>query len=287
MSRLILGVDAGNYASKVAGPYGVLTGRSSMCEWFEKDFDEDYGMGDDMEFEINGRKGFMGTLASYEDQFGGGSLYGGTKAHDDVQVRVLLSVYRYMRDNCPGVSNVSLVAGQPVNSHKESEKKKIIKMLKGHHDFVVNGEGVSFTIDDVAIVAEGSGAFWSNPQMGQQRIIDVGSGTVNCVTIIDKRQNNNASGTFNYGMETINKNTGIGGIARGIINSATELRWERSDNVTICGAAANELLPYIAKHFEGVETVLPRLHVFDGVKILGPEFANAVGFYDMARNAFK
>lgn len=285
--KLLLGVDAGNYACKVAGGYGVMTGRSSMCEWFERDFDEDYGMGDDFEFVIHGRKGWMGTIASYEDQFGGGSIYGDTKAHEDTQIRVLLSIYRYIRDKCPGASVVSLVTGQPVKSHKDSEKAKIIAMLKGTHDITVNDERVRFTIDNVAIVAEGSGAFWSNPRMGKRRIIDVGSGTVNCVTIIDKRQNNNASGTFNYGMETINKNTGLGGIARGIIRSVTELRWERSDSVSICGAAANELLPYIAQYFVNAETVTPKIQVFDGVQILEPVYANAAGFYEMARTAFK
>lgn len=288
--HIILGVDAGNHDCKVAGPYGVMTGDSTICEWFERDFDEEYGMGDDFEFEIDGRKGFMGTIASYEDQFGGGSFFGDTKANDDTKMRVLLSVHRYIRDHCRGVERVSIVTGQPVKMHKNKEKQKIIDMLVGPHAFMVNGERVQFEIENAAVVAEGSGAYFSESGSrsgkGTYRIIDIGSGTLNCVTVKDGKQNNNASGTFNFGMSTIREGTGISGIARGVTTSATELRWEREDLVLVCGGAANELLPYIKEHFTRARTVTPTLMQGNGLQILDPVYANAVGFYQMANRAF-
>lgn len=290
IEKLVLGVDAGNHECKVAGPYGVKKGNSTICEWFERDFDDEYGKGDDFEFFIKGRKGYMGTIASYEDQFGGGSLYGDTKANDDTGIRVLLSVHRYIRDNCPGVSRVSLVTGQPVKMHKAKEKQKIIDMLVGSHDFIANGERVQFTIENAAVVAEGSGAYFaesgSRSGKGTYRIIDIGSGTLNCVTVKDGKQNNNESGTFNFGMETIKSGTDISAIARGINTSASELRWKREDNVIVCGGAASELLPYIQKHFTRARTVSPTLIQGKGLQILNSVYANAVGFYNMANRAF-
>lgn len=288
IKKLVLGVDAGNHDCKVAGPYGVKTGNSTICEWFERDFDEEYGMGDDFEFVIKGRKGWMGTVASYEDQFEGGSLYGDTKANSDTQIRVLLTVYRYIRDYCPGVNRIALVTGQPVKMHKPKEKQKIIDMLVGPHDFIANGERVQFTIENAAVVAEGSGAYFAENHSGRGivRIADIGSGTLNCVTIKDGKQNNNGSGTFNFGMETIKSGTDISGIARGVTTSATKLRWEREDNVLVCGGAANELLPYIKQHFSKARTVSPMLQLDNSMQILDPVYANAVGFYEMASRAF-
>src|SRR5690606_22220871 len=75
LSKLILGVDAGNYRAKVAGPYGVDSYRTAICDWFERDIVESFA-DDDMEFHIGDRKGFAGTIAAYEDIYGTGSMFG-------------------------------------------------------------------------------------------------------------------------------------------------------------------------------------------------------------------
>ncbi|GKV67286.1 MULTISPECIES: ParM/StbA family protein [unclassified Sporosarcina] len=284
MGKLILGIDAGNHKAKVAGPYGTDSYRTAICDWFERDIVEVHGA-DDMEFDINGRKGFAGSIAVYEDEFGGGSMFGDTKAHEDTKIRVLLAIYRYGKKYGIDITDVSLVTGQPIISHKEKDKKRIQDMLTGHHSFTVNGDDVEFNIVDVGVGAEGSGAFWADVQAGALRIIDIGSGTVNAATIIDKRYINNASSTFNFGMETVN-NKNLSSLARGVILNTTKLKWDRADNVLVCGGIAKDILPFIEKHYSKAELLKPILQEGSHTTIADPVFANAIGFYKLAKGAF-
>lgn len=86
-----------------------------------------------MEFIIDGRKGYAGSIALYEDEFGSASIYGETKAHNDTKIRVLLAIHRYLERYHLNVSRFSIVVGQPIKGHKESEKTLIKKMLLGLH----------------------------------------------------------------------------------------------------------------------------------------------------------
>lgn len=285
MRKLILGIDAGNHMAKVMGPYGTDKFRTNICDWFERDVEESFGE-DDMEFEINGRKGFAGTIALYEDEYGNGSMYGDTKAHEDTKIRVLLAINRYLNKYCPNVGNVSIVVGQPIKKHKEIEKNKIKEMLEGQHTIKVNDETRSFYIENVGVAPEGSAAFWSNQTKGLLRIIDIGSGTVNAATIIDKRHINTASDTFNFGMETVKNKEDYHTIARGIIRNTTKMKWNKSDKVLICGGIAEGIAPYIAEHYQNAEALIPTFHNGREVKVFSPVFANAVGFYAIGKGAF-
>lgn len=282
MSVLNLGIDAGNYRAKVAGAYGVDSYRTAICDWFERNIEEDFGE-DDMEFSFNGRKGFAGTLASYEDQFGGGSMYGDSKAHDDTLIRVLLAIYRYTQKYCPGYNRFNVVAGQPIISHKPGEKKKLAELLKGTHAITINKKDYVYIIEEVGIAAEGSGAFWSSPMDGEVRVIDIGSGTVNCATIVDNKHINNASKTFNYGVETVGGKDNMDGIARGVIRSSTQLKWSKADKVLVCGGITSDILPLLTEHYMNAQAMIPQLNAHDGVQTHLPTFANAVGFYEIAR----
>lgn len=283
MEKLIIGIDAGNYHAKTAGPFGLDNYRTAICDWFQRDFIESFG-NDDMEFEIDGKKGYAGSIAEVEDVFGGSGMYGDSKAHEDTKIRVLLALYRYINRYCPGIGNVNVVTGQPITSHNETEKQKLIHMLHGEHIFTVNGKRQRIYIDKVGIAAEGSGAFWSSPKMGKLRIIDVGSGTVNVATIIDKKIINNASETFNFGMETVNR--GLDSVATGIIRATTKLRWERNDAVFVCGGVASDIIPFIKAHYPNAQIVQPMLRKHDGMQVASPVFANAIGFYELARLNF-
>ena len=285
MNNVILGVDAGAYMGKVVGPYGTDKFRTNICDYFERDVEETFG-NDDMEFEINGRKGFAGTIALYEDEFGTGSMYGDSKAHADTQIRVLLAIYRYLERYCPEVSRVSVVVGQPIKTHKESEKERIKNMLIGVHSPKVNGKTRSFQIDQVGVAAEGSAAFWSKPTDDDIFIIDCGSGTINAAAIRENKHINNFSDTFNFGTETINKKGDYEGIAQGIIRRTTELKWAKSSKVLICGGSAEELFKYLVKHFSNAEILKPIYKSSNGVKLLSPIYANANGFYQIAKGVF-
>lgn len=285
MKRLVLGIDAGNHKGKVVGPFGVDEFKTNICDWFERDVEESFGP-DDMEFEINGRKGYAGSIAQYEDDFGDGTMYGDSKAHEDTKVRVLLAINRYLNRYCPHFENVAIVTGQPIKRHKPEEKNAICDMLEGTHDVTVNGQYRKITIDKVGVAPEGSGAFWSNPSMGTVRILDIGSGTVNAATIIDKKHINKSSDTFNFGMETVKNKEDLSSIARGIIRNTTKLKWHKNDKVYICGGISEGISPFLSEHYTNAEVLVPGVNRGDGYFVLHPVYANAVGFYTLAKGAY-
>lgn len=286
MTKLLIGVDAGNYRAKIAGPYGVDSFRTAVCDWFERDIVEQHG-DDDMEFEVDGRRGFAGTIAAQEDIFGVGGMYGESKAHEDTKIRVLLGLYRYLAKYAPNERYVSIVTGQPIKTHKPAEKAIIVDMLRGEHAFIVNGERQLVTIEEVGVAAEGSAAYWSSPGDGTIRIIDIGSGTINCATIVDKRHINTASATFNFGMETSGASASLPEISRAIVKATTQLKWSRDDVVYICGDAARALLPSLVAHYAQASVMSPILQTANGgVEILEPVYANSVGCYELARLNF-
>ena len=286
MDKLILGIDAGNYKGKVVGAYGTDIFRTNICEWFDRDVEESFG-DDDMEFEIGNRKGYAGSIALYEDEFGNGSMYGDSKAHEDTKIRALLAINRYLSKYCPNVSRICVVVGQPIKKHKESEKDKIRAMLLGQHQIKVNGKTRTFIIENVGVAPEGSAAFWGHPQLGKIRILDIGSGTVNAATVIDNRHINTASDTFNFGMETVNNKEDYQKVARGIIRNTTKLKWNKADKVYVCGGASGAIAPFIIEEYPNAELLTPQLINGNEVKIYEPVFANAVGFYAIAKGAFE
>ena len=286
MYHLNLGIDAGNYEGKTIGQFGEDSFKTNICDWFVRDVEESFGS-DDMEFEIDGRKGFAGSIAKYEDEFGDGTRYGDSKAHEDTKIRVLLAIDRYMNRFCPQMEKVKIVTGQPIKRHNKVEKDLIINMLKGEHNIVVNGNPRKIIIEEVGVAGEGSGAFWVNPRMGVIRIIDIGSGTINCATIIDKKFINTASTTFNFGVETVSDRNDIERIANGVIRNTTKLKWNKQDEVLVCGGKSEVMLPFIKKHYARAELISPIITRSIGDKVLHPVYANATGFYNIALGAFK
>lgn len=283
--RLLLGLDAGNHSAKVVGPYGTDTFKTNICDWFERDVVEVFG-DDDMEFEINGRKGYAGTIAQYEDEFGNGAMYGDSKAHEDTKIRVLLAIHRYLEKYRLQIYKISIVTGQPISKHNQAEKDLIRNMLEGEHLVTVNGKRRLFEISDVGVSGEGSGAYWCEPKKGVVRILDIGSGTVNAATIVDNKFINNQSATFNFGVETIKNKYDYATIARGIIRNLTRLKWGKHDTVQICGGISEGIAPFIAEHYPNAEVIRPIIRNGNEVKLLHPVYANSVGFYELAKGAF-
>lgn len=286
MGRLVLGVDAGNHKAKVAGVYGVDSFKTNICNWFERDVVETFGP-DDMEFSIDGRRGYAGTIAEFEDEFGNGTRYGDSKAHEETKIRVLLAVHRYLDKYRLNVDSVSIVCGQPIVSHKESEKIKMVEMLQKHHEYVVNGTQRRIWVNDVLITTEGGGAYWSAPRPGEMKILDIGSGTVNMVQISENRFITKGSGTVEIGTETMKNKNDFEGMARGIAQHASKLKWHKNDRVLVCGGVSQVILPHIKKHFPNAEVLTPQLKREYDVVNEKPIFANAIGFYNLARAAFK
>ena len=60
----------------------------------------------DFEWELNGQKGFAGTLAQESES--GGSVGGDSKAHIDAKIRILIALHQFGQDDAHDI-----VVGQP------------------------------------------------------------------------------------------------------------------------------------------------------------------------------
>lgn len=265
---MIVGIDAGNHEVKVCGPAGVDRFSSAIGEYRERNIKDKHG-NDDIVFEFKGRKGFAGSLAKAESEFGG-SIMGETKAHPDTLLRVLIALHRHGSM----VNNYKIVVGQPIGRHNEEEKQRIKEMLTGTHEIKLNGFKKVIKISNVEVAAEGAAGFWSRPYNNKIRLIDIGSGTVNCATLDNKKYIDKDSFTLPFGADSV-KTRDFGAMARGIMTQ-TSKKWNTYDHVFILGGAAQDLLPYMQEYYPKSKLLIP---LNDQNEALHPVFANALGFY--------
>lgn len=266
-----LGVDAGNYKTKAVNLENQVSFYSDVGEYRERNLVQSFGP-DDMVVEYCGRRYFAGSLAKYESELGG-TVMGNSKAHGDAALRVLLAICRHS----PGGGKFNVVVGQPVSMYSDEEKSKIESALKGRHEITVNDQRHCFSVEKVGVAPEGAASLWSDPADGLLRILDIGSATINAATIIDRRYIDKESTTINIGMNTIStsdKDT----IAEGIVRQVLK-KWNRNDLIRVTGGAAYEMVKPLSRHLTRVEPLVPVL----GSTKLHPAYANAVGFYRIAR----
>lgn len=274
------GIDGGNYNVKVCNKNGVYHFLSCLGEWRQRNLSSQFG-DDDMEWEYEGAKGFAGTLAKYESEFLRERM-GSSKAHDDALLRILLAIHRY-----GGKETVhDLVVGQPIINHTQEEKQRIKEMLKQQHTIKVNGVSKTFWIRNVEVAAEGGAAYWSTKVHAPViRLIDVGSGTVNLATIDNGRFIDRDSTTLKFGVEST-KTKDISLMADSIIAS-TAGKWEQDDVVLIAGGIADEVQPFIQKHYKQTDVIKPIIEASGEITFAHPMYANAVGFYHIARGLYE
>lgn len=223
---MILGIDAGNDGTKICGPLGVQRYSSSIGEYNPLNMREQFDS-DDLVFEYNGRIGLAGTLAQFESDWGY-AVKGDSKSHEDAILRTLLAIIRYSDHD-----EHSIVVGQPIATYTDEEKQRIKRRLTGRHEIVVNGRRRVVRINRVEVAPEGAAAAMSDPKPGLVRIIDIGSGTVNCATLHDMKRINLESFTISKGMETVKSNDPEQ-MARGIAN-LTLGKWRKDDYVRLVG----------------------------------------------------
>ncbi len=285
MKKLILGVDAGSYEGKVAGPYGAISFKTNIAPLFDLKVTETHG-DDDMVYEIDGKKGLAGTIAKNESRLGTSNMYGTTKAHPDTKIRVLLAIFRYIDKYKLNSDSVSIITGQPLEGHGPDEKQYIKDMLIDKHRVVVNDKEMIINIKEVGVAPEGTGGFWgSNQEYGTCRLLDFGSGTVNAVSFSEFRHINSTSATFNYGTET--KGMSLEQVAYGAIRETTALGWGKNDVVLVCGGSTPKIIAHVLQHYENAQILIPSLVLEKGVaQMLEPKFANAVGFYNIGKGTF-
>lgn len=277
---MIVGYDAGNYESKVVTPQGAFKFLSCLGEW--REFNMDIGaLGeDDIVFEYEGNKGFAGTLAKNESFFIR-EMAGESKAHEDALIRILIGLHRFTND-----LEHDLIVGQPIKKHK-AEKEKIISMLKKRHSITVNGITKTFVIRNIAVAPEGAGAFWAYRGNEEKvRIIDVGSGTVNGATVNNGKFVDRESFTLNVGANT-EENLQLDKLAGMIIAKSTKKQWHKDDCIKVCGGVSEKMIIYLSNYFSNVQLLQPMIRFGNSsMKIVHPVFANAVGFYELARDLY-
>lgn len=276
----IIGIDAGNNRVKVFGERGEDIFLSDLGEYRDLKLTNKM-MKDDMIYEYNGVKGFAGTLAQRESEFGG-SMMGTNKAHTDMLIRVLIALHRYSQAQ---ETNFNIIIGQPIINHTESYKNKMRDMLIKEHIFTLNDIEKRIIINRVEIAAEGASAYWSAPKKGKVRIIDAGSGTVNIATIENGMYIDKESDTLNFGLNT-NISKDLNAFSRRVAINCLK-KWNRNDEVYIVGGNAEGLLVPMLYHFPNAKVLKPVVEENGKTKILPPVFANAVAFYKIAKKVYK
>jgi plasmid segregation protein ParM len=274
-----LGIDAGNYRVKVAGEFGLMDFISAIGESRQINLQQIHGQ-DDMYFEYQGETGFAGSLALYESEFGG-SIMGDNKAHIDTKLRVLIGIHRYTSLHQIEEKEFDIVLGQPISKHNINEKTRIKEMIKGWHTITVNGVEKSFHIRNIEVAAEGVSSYWSNPQSGLVRILDIGSGTVNYSSVIEGRFLDKDSGTLPFGVNT-NKTDNLQALSRGIATHVLK-KWSPQDKTFVVGGIAEQILPHLKGYFSNIDILRP---IFNQ-QYVNPIYANAVAFYIVGVNIYE
>jgi len=264
---MISAIDAGNYRTKFYDGRKLQAFPSLIGEYRERNLKQQYGEFD-YEWEYDGQRGFAGTLALHESECAD-SRKGETKAHPDARLRTLLALHQFGE----GIEH-QIIVGQPISTHHEAEKSAIKEMLCGRHELTVNGKRKIIVIRRCEVAAEGVTAGLLVPGGGLVRVIDVGSGTVNFGTLIDRRFNDRGSFTLGTGMETL-RSVQPADFARQIALRALARGWKANDTVYLCGGGAGDVLAALKAYF-------PDVRMIEG----DPEYANVKAFYLIARKVY-
>lgn len=128
-------------------------------------------------------------------------------------------------------------------------------MYIGHHDLTINGQRKIITINRCEVSPEGAAAgLLVAPNVGMIRVIDIGSGSVNYATIINRKFNNRGSWTFTEGMES-KRDLQPAAFARQIASKAINRKWSAEDKVYLVGGGAQELESYLREYFNHAQLI--------------------------------
>jgi plasmid segregation protein ParM len=264
----IVAIDAGGDTTKIYDGRQVYQFPSSIgYDWRERNLSDQQGE-HDFDWEYRGQRGFAGTLALYESDCAE-SRKGDSKAHPDALLRILIALHQFT----DGIEH-KIVVGQPIKTHTKEEKQLIKEMVIGRHEVTVNGRTKNLLITRCEVAAEGVTAGILTPGVGVVRVIDIGSGTVNFGSLIDRRFNDKGSFTLSNGMETI-RSADPSAFGRQISLKAIGGGWKREDAVYLCGGGAGLLLEVVQEYFHRAQLLS-----------VDPVTANVRAFYEIARKLY-
>lgn len=203
----------------------------------------------DFEWEYEGKCGFAGTLALEESEYAE-SRKDDSKSHFDAKLRTLIALHRFGAGN-----EFDIVVGQPIDTHTDAEKTAIKRMYIGRHDLTINGQRKHIVINRCEVSPEGAAAgLLVAPNTGMIRVIDIGSGSVNFATIINRKFNNRGSWTFTEGMES-KRELQPAAFARQIASKAITRKWSAADKVYLVGGGAMALLSHLQEYFRHAQLI--------------------------------
>ena len=268
---MLLAINSGNWNVKVAWDGGYELFDSCLGDGRKLNLENNYI--DEMVVNYAGQHMFAGVLAEYESVFPRRS-FGLSKAHDDMKIRTLIAVHRFGKGD-----NFDLMVGQPIKRHDEANKEKIKDLLLGVHEIEVNGVKKRFNISSVNVGAEGASVYWTlKDHEPAIRIVDIGSGTINIATIRDGFFIDKESTTLPFGTNRVEDD--VYKLASAV-NSALTSVCDVTDKLYLCGGIANYIFPLIHQQYPKAQTIEPE-HMVNGKREkVTPEFANAIGLYNL------
>lgn len=194
----IVSVDCGRKTTKVCTSKKSESFPSVVGGWSKRELDT-YG---DYEVTIENENYFVGDLALLESHTwreNGAS----EKITEEFKVLTLTAIAAL------GLSNdITLITAVPITQHNKETKEAIIEMFKGVHNVSINNKNKVLTINNVLITVEGAGIYYNNePVSGYCHILDIGSRTINMLTMYNNKFVNAHSYTLDYGcfMYEVNK----------------------------------------------------------------------------------
>ena len=263
----VISVDCGRQGVKAVSGNRRLFIPSIVGEWRERKISE----GGEYEVSINGQQYFIGELAERESRFRR-EMATRSKLHEETKALTLAAIAILAEHD-----NIKLVTGLPVEQYTKELKAEFTKLLTGYHVIEVNNTTKHFTLqpDDISISIEGGGAYWTAmPGTNKCRVIDLGSRTINALTIYSNRFADLDSTTLDYGCLEIQNAAGSEQAAEQLarrIYADLSRRWLDLKNELVLLAGGGSLLMerWLKEYFPGAKLVAD------------PVYGNALGWYSM------
>jgi len=226
--------------------------------------------------EYKGESYIGGFLAKYDSVM---PLQSHSKSKQNLffDLSILIAIHQY------GFLDNYLITTCPVSSHNEDEKNGIRERLVGSHTIKINNVSKTFRISDVKVVPEGAAAFWTFEPKGVSRFLDVGSRTVNFVSVLNDedatRYLDSQSGTFfGQGVEALDNNYNPKGLADFLAGRLFAKSWNETDEqIYILGGGALD-----SDFVERFNDYFPHAKVLND-----PVMSNAKGLYVLGRHAYQ
>lgn len=277
----IISCDMGRSESKFYTCNKQLKFKSIVGDWQPRNLSTGGNYDVEIDYGNSSEKFFIGDLAKQESILPR-EMTTESKIHMETKILFIVGVSLLIQDN-----NLTIVTGLPVNLFNQSTKDKLVNLLQGEYTVTFSGfNPKQITIDSNRIIVspEGAGTYFheikKHPELkqGKIRVLNLGSRTINFLTIEDGNFINRSSGTLNYGSITLNNSRINPKEYTRRILADLSIAWkdynEDDETVLISGGGIINLEPFIKKHFKN--TIISDQ----------PIFSDCYGFYDLALAKF-